>query len=372
MKNRKYLLLPLLAALCLLLTACASEPAEPEYKVTGNPGRMGVKYGDTVIADPIWDSIRIIRHSQGVSFAVCMNDKYGLMDHNGNLIVEPTEWTFVWTGTEAITVEDNIFVDIRVEGDKSTYGTHIVNAITGKEVYYLNGDPMYIIGGRYMPFSSVEYSYGKEPRYGLFDAVTLKVLATDVPVYDERYFTCYDGLGIHVTNFTSYNTFFFLNGQKVSTPKSNKDLYVDPQLRTVFVEDASTARFKAYDANGKSLLPAGYLVDWRQISGKTVNLQHDEDGTRCIAFLGTTGGSFGLYHFGTNTFTQLPGVSAYENFSDGMARVQNKDGLWGYINAKGEFVYDFQFQKAEDFQNGTASVVLNYRNRTVDKNGNIN
>ena len=58
-------------------------------------------------------------------------------------------------------------------------------------------------------------------------------------------------------------------------------------------------------------------------------------------------------------------------FSDGMARVSNEDEMWGYINDKGEVIYDCIFDDAEDFNNGTAKVIYQYKNRTVDKKGGI-
>ena len=44
-------------------------------------------------------------------------------------------------------------------------------------------------------------------------------------------------------------------------------------------------------------------------------------------------------------------------FCDGLARVQNSEGQWGYINKKGEFVINAKYLRATDFSDGLAFVV---------------
>ena len=58
-------------------------------------------------------------------------------------------------------------------------------------------------------------------------------------------------------------------------------------------------------------------------------------------------------------------------YSDGMLAVQNEDKKWGYVNGSGEFAYDFLFDDAPPFEDGTAQVVYNYQKKTIDKAGNI-
>ena len=54
-----------------------------------------------------------------------------------------------------------------------------------------------------------------------------------------------------------------------------------------------------------------------------------------------------------------------------MAIVENQDGKYGYINTSGTLVYPYQFSDVENFSEGTAHAVLNYKKVTLDKEGNI-
>ena len=44
------------------------------------------------------------------------------------------------------------------------------------------------------------------------------------------------------------------------------------------------------------------------------------------------------------------------DYKEGVAAVQNEDGLWGYINEKGELVIPCSFSEATSFENGFAYV----------------
>ena len=57
------------------------------------------------------------------------------------------------------------------------------------------------------------------------------------------------------------------------------------------------------------------------------------------------------------------------NFSEGMAVVQDKNKLWGYINTKGEAVIQCQYDKAFDFKEGLAPVVKEGKYGYINKNG---
>jgi hypothetical protein len=55
--------------------------------------------------------------------------------------------------------------------------------------------------------------------------------------------------------------------------------------------------------------------------------------------------------------TEIPLTYQQANdFSEGLASVQNADGLWGFINTQGSFVITPQYSKAESFKNGKALV----------------
>ena len=59
------------------------------------------------------------------------------------------------------------------------------------------------------------------------------------------------------------------------------------------------------------------------------------------------------------------------DFSEGLVAVQNVDGLWGFINKKGEEVIPCQFKAADDFSEGLAGVIDKDNNLYyIDKKGN--
>ena len=60
-----------------------------------------------------------------------------------------------------------------------------------------------------------------------------------------------------------------------------------------------------------------------------------------------------------------------ENFSDGLASVQNNKG-WGYISQEGIEIISPKYNEAGQFVNGLAWVLLEGKNYLIDKTGKIN
>lgn len=58
------------------------------------------------------------------------------------------------------------------------------------------------------------------------------------------------------------------------------------------------------------------------------------------------------------------------DFSGGLAAVENIDGLWGFINKKGEEVIPCQFKIVDDFSEGLAGVIDNNNMYYIDRKGN--
>jgi hypothetical protein len=58
-----------------------------------------------------------------------------------------------------------------------------------------------------------------------------------------------------------------------------------------------------------------------------------------------------------------------EGFSEGLAAVSNKKGLWGYLNKGGEWVINPQFDKAGEFKEGLAAVALDGIHQYINKMG---
>ena len=58
-------------------------------------------------------------------------------------------------------------------------------------------------------------------------------------------------------------------------------------------------------------------------------------------------------------------------FSEGLAPVKNANGLWGYINEKGEVVLDFQWTDAYSFSEGLAAVSVDDKYGYINKQGEV-
>lgn len=56
-------------------------------------------------------------------------------------------------------------------------------------------------------------------------------------------------------------------------------------------------------------------------------------------------------------------------FSEGLAPVSNNKGLWGYINRKGNLVFECQYNFADFFVDGQARVMKNGNLIMIDKKG---
>lgn len=66
-----------------------------------------------------------------------------------------------------------------------------------------------------------------------------------------------------------------------------------------------------------------------------------------------------------------PAVVKIEAFSDGLAAVQNADGLWGYIDKTGEIVIPCEWERAGAFSNGIASVEKNMKYGCINTAGQL-
>lgn len=59
-----------------------------------------------------------------------------------------------------------------------------------------------------------------------------------------------------------------------------------------------------------------------------------------------------------------------ENFSEGLASVQNEKGLWGYIDKNGKIVINFKYKYATSFENNTArATTIDERHIKINKEG---
>lgn len=88
----------------------------------------------------------------------------------------------------------------------------------------------------------------------------------------------------------------------------------------------------------------------------------------------------GLANVGFDKYINKSGKVVFENsewdfgfgFSEGLARIRNKEGKYGYINRSGNTVVPFCFLEASDFHDGLACVTdNNYKKGFIDKSGSV-
>ncbi|HJS97832.1 MAG TPA: WG repeat-containing protein [Terriglobales bacterium] len=62
---------------------------------------------------------------------------------------------------------------------------------------------------------------------------------------------------------------------------------------------------------------------------------------------------------------------AADDFHEGLAAVEEENGLWGYINKTGQFIIPPRFEAAKEFSEGLAAVALAGRWNWIDKSGRV-
>ena len=59
------------------------------------------------------------------------------------------------------------------------------------------------------------------------------------------------------------------------------------------------------------------------------------------------------------------------DFSEGLAPISNSHNLWGYVDAKGKTVINPQYDFADSFTNGEASVMKDNKTFYIDKENKV-
>lgn len=417
MMNRTLALFLAMLLIILTLSSCSNsapnaestatpeptEVPEPEYEVFEEDGRQGLKYGDEVIADAIWQEIRPCSGYEAEKlFTVEMNGLYGLMSASGELLIEPT-WDFCSAHGNLLEVtvkdqeshqivsletkktictipgwmrgfpsKDNKFTSDYVLGNCIVYDDHVktktwdnVKAAsnrTNTTLCKMNGGIVSLETGKKLftftsNFCVEDVDYYKLEDYGY----------RLTPVWDYGFIIMYGNRVIGDEIF--YKTVFISNTGKtldINMDSAGKDYYAKLIEGTSIMETGYLPEQHLYDiSNGIQEIEGG---PFDQIY---IDSYPCDDGVLVFATK-NDGKDFCLINLSQKTVYDLKDVVAVNGFSDGMAAIMNKNKKWGYINTKGEMVYDFQFDDAPDFKEGKAEVVLDYKKVTIDLDGNIN
>ncbi|MBR6954092.1 MAG: WG repeat-containing protein [Clostridia bacterium] len=352
--NKRALII-LMLVLALVLTGCSSTGGTPAAdggspaQATQAPAngfekfregnKIGVRKGGELIADAVWDSV-VEKEIDGKHyFFVTLQgnpDREGLILENGDMVVEPT-WAYLLYKGDHIAVGS-------MKGDTKNY--HLIDMDTGKTIL-VSQDYVEMVSGDY----AVIRKFGGTSTYGMLQISTGKKIGgfdfTSVP-------EILPGIGFLGQTKDHDKLFMSLSGKTVSS-RGIKFL----EKEGLILSNAHGGQ-EVYDTDMNLLgsfvvFGDGYRTeDGRLVfTGKTVlgGVQQDS-----------------LFFDATNkTWKVIPGAAKLHLFSDGMAIIENSDHRFGYIDDRGGIAYDYQFEDAEDFKNGQAQVVENYRRKTIEK-----
>ena len=379
-----------------------TEAPEPEYEVFEENGRRGLKYGDDVIADAIWQDIQPCRgYEVEKLFIVRMNGLYGLMSANGELLIKPT-WVYCMSYSDLLEVSTDYqegyqIVSLETKETICTIPgkprpfpspdgyTHVMgNCIVYDDIlekpsghaeaasnganttlYKMNGGIVSLETGKEL-FAFTSYFCREDVSYYGLEDHGYRL----TPVWDYGFIITYG----HRVN-TALGDIIFYKEVFVSTTGKTLDIKTNSSGECFFVQQIEgTSVLKMWDLGEQHLYDISNEI--QEIEGSPFKHVYDDtyscdDGVLVYATK-NDGKDYVLINLSKNTLYELKDVVAVHDFSDGMAALQNKNKKWGYINTKGEMVYDFQFDDAPDFKEGRAEVILDYKKVTIDLDGNIN
>ena len=405
MKKITGLMIFLMLFVLLLLTGCTAttssvplptvEPTpsvDPNALVVFQEGRKyGVKKDNNIIMDAIWDDIHIyqigdeeyINGVLGTSYEhyreglfkadgsvifdvsddlIFYNENYGHYITHGKQLIDTNTWEVVGNGFNlervideyAITKES--YVDLSVREIKYYYNIYDIKA--KKYLFKFKFKSGKIDPNDWLTYHVPEYYEGK--------GFLIKV--TDSPS------------GSYLTEDTVYVT---LTGKVFNKAEYGSiDLYPEDNIMVLDHEvyRDKDAMFPDTVWGDVFLMDSGEQCGFRQhiCPGWATSSAHwspitCDDGKKIMVGKQNTDEKEGLviYDIDQHIITPIPDAVEVYSFNDDMAIVENQDGKYGYINTSGTLVYPYQFSDVENFSEGTAHAVLNYKKVTLDKEGNI-
>ena len=383
----KKVLIILLALVMFAVTGCTNSigpdlPA-PTEAPTKDPNlieqfkednKIGLRKGDTVIADAVWDSITDYQIDGKEYFIVSLdgfgsgNDRKGLIDADGNMLIEPLySYIFYYDGSYLVCHKKDEPTD--------------VYDINTREVVYQTDSHIKSTVDHY----AITYTYdGGTQVYHITDIITGKMLyentntmikECDIPEF-------HPGIGFVIRMRQYKNTarkeyrnlaaFAGLNGR---TAQSGS-IEINDDLKLVFVAvDREVSRdgyitlgtnYAVYDEN---LTRFGeFTINSQSLDEFTLN-SHNDYVILADDITPTVQPGYVFFNATKREYKKIPGAVSAGYYSDGMAVIRNSDNLFGYISDTGDIVYGYQFEDAGAFENGQATVVKNYKKLVIDKNG---
>lgn len=318
------------------------------------------------------------------------------MDADGNVILEPV-WENVYSTNEDGTVvlrdkQLTSFADAGyIAADTNLYyipsGETI--QIPRGTIKYLKGNMLvvrdYSTSGKYMKEEVTVYDIHQQKTVDGMD--NYAKIEKSIPLMNVEEV---GELGFYLETIERYDSdreekayprygFYSFDGTVIIKSSSYKPVIYEEYMiiATPFNEPAPgrSTLFSVYNLeNGQQISQESFVIDGERDSDTRLPVVYDADGQHVMLVqkYQKNGKQFAIINMDLKEVILLPeSIKKTEPFSDGLAAVQDESGKWGYINSKGEFVFECQFDEARPFENGITTTILNYKKVTLNKDGTI-
>lgn len=365
-----------------LPTATPTPTVDPNALVIFQEGqKYGVQKGSDTIMDAVWDDIDIyqigdeeyIKGRLGTSWE---DYRDGLFKADGSVIFDVSD--------------DSIYYD-EADGHYITRGRQLIDTNTWEVV--LDGIYLECVFDEY---AIIEETYADlsakkaKDYYNIYDIKAQKYLfkideepAEGLTYHIPEY---YEGKGflVKVTRdssdswLTKDTVYVTLTGKVFDSANgaggfSGLDIYPEENILVVGDNDGVYHDVFLLDSGEHCGFRLHICPVWKGGNMSQWGPVTCSGGERIIVGKQDKGGKdvFVIYNIDQNSITPIPDAVEVYSFEDDMAIVENSDGKYGYINASGTLIYPYQFMDVENFSDGKAQAVLDYKNVTLDKDGNI-
>ena len=322
---------------------------DPEPEIFEEDGRYGVRFEGKSIADSIWQYIDRFKYNGKYYYLVTLNEKTGLMDENGDLIVEPV-WEKVYDFYQGNDGKNTIrpvekYLSFTDKGyiilNKSLYQID-----SGKTMEYPGGTVVFLDGNILL---ARKYTSGDAIEFTVYDFRNGKVLdqmksykTSKTDIYYGFSLTENGNIGILVKTAYIYDSdrdkhpydhygYYSLDGSLVLKTSGHKPVILSDEM--VIAEcyyDKSKLHqcFKLYDLNnGKQISDLSFAGKWTPNEDPFLPEIYNADGDRVM--IATTSHemeetSFVIVNLTKRTAVKLPAdIIDVQPFSDARAAVKN-------------------------------------------------
>lgn len=314
-------------------------------------------------------------------------EKVGLMDRNGNVIIEPQFSVFTGLlypngigscfqyGRAVMFVEGEDFLDLRpVFVDKHGKVEEIQTKIDDIG-WFSEGMLSVKIGGKY-GFRDTSDKLVIQPRFD--DCKEFKEGLAPVKMNDKWGFINKSGEMVIEPQFKEANPFSegLAAVEFVRTDEGSSRGFIDMNGKTIIELEPKFEEVKAF-SDGLAAVKIwddneGYMGGFIDKNGKLVmNNQYNRVSGfhEGLSIVVVDDKKFGVINKSGEMVIE-PQFEDAKSFSEGLAAVC-KNGKWGYIDRAGKVIIDFQFKSANDFYNGLGRVESNENDDMfyIDKTG---